>query len=71
MGEFLEISSLMLIGIVLNFLFFSLLDDWIKYKFKLIETDSVKEEKHREIKRNKKQIKYQNRIINASIRTKI
>lgn len=71
MGEFLEISSLMLIGIVLNFLFFSLLDDWFKYRFKLIETDSIKEEKQREFKRNKKQIKYQNRIINASIRTKI
>lgn len=71
MGEFLEISSLMLIGIVLNFLFFSLLDDWFKYRFKLIETDSIKEEKQREFKRNKKQIKYQNRIINVSIRTKI
>lgn len=71
MGEFLEISLLMLIGIVLNFLFFSLLDDWFKYRFKLIETNSVKEEKHREFKRNKKQIKHQNRIINASIRTKI
>lgn len=64
--------GLIFFGITLIILAFSLYDDWVKYKFKIFEFN----QKKIPIKSNKpiiskRTIKYQNRIINASIRTKI